>query len=511
LDEVRRAEAEAEQKRNAAAYRLFQPKLVLVAQYYIDSIGIRGAAHQALLDEMAPVARDIFLASPNASETKIKEDLRPLFVKYSERSKNATRELGRWIGANRQRLTGLGEKAQQVLATSVDAEYNRLVAGKAVTLDTQAFDENLKGFERNRNFCLALNDECDELLLSSSQRLSYKQLLANATNRRRRDSSAVVPLAVSFVSQRGSWPSSIAFLIADRVHQKLRAAPIGKPVSVAFLIQAEGEVVAAAIGDCVSGRSCSRTAVDAVTYSRYAALRSKAFKQVCSGLQISECKAILIFSDSAGETVRSGGSEVGKTPHIMQLLAGNDIRISVGDSSTRVDTVVRFFGESPEVHVNFRRIHDPSRLAAPSRATIELSLASELPKAIQVAPFTARPPAKLSPVRVASVWAIGIPLIGAISAASYDKELSTPSQAFKDGAVIGALGMSVITWATYRSIAKETKAYAAKKQLYERSIAARDSALLRRSKIVDSVLAAEVERLRSTRPSGAISIIYDPK
>lgn len=509
LDEARRAEADAERRRSEAAYRLFQPKLVLVVQRFIDSTGIGGAAHQMLLDEIVPVASDIFLASPDASEAKIGEDLRPLFMKYSGRSKIASGELSRWVTLNRQKLLSLGEKARQSLAVSVEADFNRFVAGQSPSLNTRVFDQLMKDFEVNNKLCLALNGQCDESLLSASQRLAYRKSFASENERRKRDSISVVNFSARFVAQRGSWSQDLKSVIEANALQRLRNLPRSETTNVFRLVQAEGRRVEAAVADCLSGRSCSREMVDAGTYSRYESLKSEAFKKVCSGQSVTGCKALLINSDRAGEIVRSGGVNVGKTPHVMAVLVGTDVRISVGDDSIHVDTVVRFAGEGPEIHANVRTISESSGSRAPSRAAVERSLESVLPRVASVAPFVQLPPNKISPKRLAVAWAIGVPLSGAIAALTYNKELSTQAKAFRDGNLLGALFfMPTITLGVHLSVRKDLKLYQAKKMAYERSVAERDSILSRRAVIVDSAFAAEAERAKKVRPKRSFTITF---
>jgi hypothetical protein len=112
----RQAEDELAQQKREAALRIFQPKVNEVIWAYVDSIGLRQEALTQASQEALDRARDIFLAMPDATASRIREDLSPIFAKYVRRKNDFQRALEKWATAKKGDLTSLDAPSSIALA-----------------------------------------------------------------------------------------------------------------------------------------------------------------------------------------------------------------------------------------------------------------------------------------------------------------------------------------------------------------------------------------------------------
>jgi len=120
-------------RKREAAYRVFRPKVDEVVLYYTDSIGVRGPSAERIWAEALERAQDVFTATPDATESRIREDLRPIFQKYSRRKDQYFRVWQQWVDSSKKRIEPLSEKQRVALVDQSVKLEDAFIAGASAT------------------------------------------------------------------------------------------------------------------------------------------------------------------------------------------------------------------------------------------------------------------------------------------------------------------------------------------------------------------------------------------
>jgi hypothetical protein len=172
LAEAVRATAVADEvarKRREASLRLFQRKADEVIATYVDSLDLYGVALTNATTEALAVAKDIFVARPDASEAIIREDLRPVFAAYARRRAVFVGLVGGWAQANQTALLGFSELGRARLIETAMAVEDAYVAGSTSGSTTAPLDSALRALTENRAQCRrGFTAPCQTALLSEA-------------------------------------------------------------------------------------------------------------------------------------------------------------------------------------------------------------------------------------------------------------------------------------------------------------------------------------------------------
>lgn len=506
LDSERALAAQRETQRIEAAYRIFQPKFVAVARQFVDSIGIRGEAYKAVLAELNPVAQDIFAASPDASEAKIRDDLRPLFRKYGARVSEADAALTAWIKLRRPRLSNLSKAAQDLLVDKVEGEYNAFVAGKHSQFNSTVFDQGLEYLETNRKLCVELEAACDEALLNVSEQKGRGQRILQAQNRRKRELAAVPTAIARFASLNREMPSAMRPILTRRVLEQIEQAPVLDAIDVKAIIQNEATDLINEVASCRAGQSCRKSLVDAETYSRYRPAYSDEHRRVCGGSIAEECKVLRVDSDRPRESVTVNGVLLGTTPLVAAVRSkAGSLQINIGEGVWLTSTVVPFGGDSAVLTLSVKTVRVPGTVALPSRANVASSLGDRLPSLPRLAPLPSAEPIAPQAKRVTIFGLAAIPIMGGIAYSTCSEGYERTS-CLRDGLVMGAMFGPITYWFARRSYRKARKSFDEQRASYDRSVEERSLANARRETMIDSVLTALRKTAENEAPVRSVSV-----
>jgi hypothetical protein len=133
----RKAEDELAQQKREAALRIFQPKVNEVIWAYADSMGLRQEALRQASQEALDRARDIFLAMPDATASRIREDLSPIFAKYGRRKNDFQRVLQKWATARKDDITSLDAPSSIALADFAVQLQSSFLADPTLPVEVQ--------------------------------------------------------------------------------------------------------------------------------------------------------------------------------------------------------------------------------------------------------------------------------------------------------------------------------------------------------------------------------------
>jgi hypothetical protein len=507
LDAERSQAAERERRRLESAYRLFQPKLTSVVTQYADSIGIRGQAYDVLLKQVTAVAQDIFVASPDASEEKIKGDLRPVFVRFAARGKIANAELSSWIRKNSSKILMLGTPPKSQLLEDLEVAYDRYVASLTTEIDYSKLDSRLESFIMNRSLCIALNQICVESDLTPRDQRLRRAGLARLDAEAFKQRGAVSSAIKRFASSNANFSALSLDLLRERVNALLAAETSTKIEAIPRLVANEAGLIVKAKLECENGSKCDQSLVDSVTYSRYASISGR-FRRVCAGFALGRCNAILVSSDKPGEVVEVNGKVVGITPLQYPLIAGaTSYRVVVGEAAWRVETEVNVVPEFTEVDVVVRTITGLEKRTALNRTAIAQALGANLPTIPDVPSPNASKPAEVSWKRAPIIGALYVGGLGGLAAGLCEKGYSR-TECLRDGAIAGLITYPLVLWSVNRSVNKQKKAYrdAEKKraQLLENQAAVK----MRREEMIDSALVSERVRQDNYKVVRQINLVH---
>lgn len=132
-----KADDELAQQKREAALRIFQPKVNEVIWALADSIGLRQEALTQASQEALDRARDIFLAMPDATASRIREDLSPIFAKYVRRKNDFQRALQKWAAAKKGDITSLDVPSSIALADFAVQLQSSFLADPTLPVEVQ--------------------------------------------------------------------------------------------------------------------------------------------------------------------------------------------------------------------------------------------------------------------------------------------------------------------------------------------------------------------------------------
>lgn len=299
-EEVRR-EARA---RNEAAARLFWRRAGALLQAIGDSLNVGEAGYRQLVADAYPVLQDLFTASPGASNVEITDNLLPVVVPYRRRSSQFDSEVNGWIAENRLALQGAGPRGVGLLATTIAAQRQEYMGGKASTAMSvrAALQRTLGLLESNKADCTraiaqlerwvalgsgsatkpdvpsCLTDMAPDDVVRRWSRTSARAdsvesvrlrrvLQANAP-RRASELDEVATKVQAFTELKG-WGKDLAYLFRLRVEMAVKDAPSTAPVNVDRVVADEGAKLSATVDGCLKGIRCERWAVDTATYRKF--------------------------------------------------------------------------------------------------------------------------------------------------------------------------------------------------------------------------------------------------
>jgi hypothetical protein len=136
-------DAEASKKREAA-YRIFQPKVDETILFFVDSLGLRGRSAIVASGQAISRAQDIFLATPDATESRIREDLKPLFQPFARRSNAFLRTWNTWVETKGADVADLTRLQKEALVDAALVIRDPFIAGDTIPVLVDHLDKVLQ-------------------------------------------------------------------------------------------------------------------------------------------------------------------------------------------------------------------------------------------------------------------------------------------------------------------------------------------------------------------------------
>lgn len=268
-------------ERREASLRLFQRKTYEVIATYVDSLDLYGVALTTATTEALAVAKDIFVARPDASEAIIREDLRPVFAAYARRRAVFVGVVGGWARANQTALLDFSELGRSRLIEAAMAVEDAYVAGSTSGSTTAPLDAALRALTENRALCRrGFMAPCQTSLLSEAARNELAVLHTQAAasrarrlpmlqQRRQQALRSVDSLAAVEAITMASW--NAAEREAFRVGAKARLAALDLEDSLAVEIWVHRWAAETDSNrtECLQGIRCDKGRVSTGTYATF--------------------------------------------------------------------------------------------------------------------------------------------------------------------------------------------------------------------------------------------------